>query len=264
MAEGNGSSRIALVTGAARGIGRGIALRLAADGLDVAVNDIGANADQLEGVAEEIRGTGRRAAAVVADVSDPGEVERMVRRVADELGSLDVMVANAGIAQVKPLLEVTPEDFDNLMAVNLRGVFLCYQEAARQMIRQGGGGKIIGAASIAAHKGFAMLGHYSASKWAVRGLTQAAAQEWAEYGITVNAYCPGIVGTAMWDLIDEKLAEHMGLQKGEALEQYSELIALGRVEEPEDVAAFVSYLASRDSDYMTGQSVMIDGGIIFS
>jgi len=264
MAEGNGSSRIALVTGAARGIGRGIALRLAVDGLDVAVNDVGANADQLEGVAEEIRGTGRRAAAVVADVSDPGEVEGMVRRVADELGSLDVMVANAGIAQVKPLLEVTPEDFDNLMAVNLRGVFLCYQEAARQMIRQGGGGKIIGAASIAAHKGFAMLGHYSASKWAVRGLTQAAAQEWAQYGITVNAYCPGIVGTAMWDLIDEELAKHMGLQKGEALKQYSELITLGRVEEPEDVAAFVSYLASRDSDYMTGQSVMIDGGIIFS
>lgn len=264
MAEGNGSSRIALVTGVARGIGRGIALRLAVDGLDVAVNDIGANADQLEGVAEEIRGTGRRAAAVVADVSDPGEVEGMVRRVADELGSLDVMVANAGIAQVKPLLEVTPEDFDNLMAVNLRGVFLCYQEAARQMIRQGGGGKIIGAASIAAHKGFSMLGHYSASKWAVRGLTQAAAQEWAQYGITVNAYCPGIVGTAMWDLIDEELAKHMGLQKGEALKQYSELITLGRVEEPEDVAAFVSYLASRDSDYMTGQSVMIDGGIVFS
>ncbi len=264
MAEGNGSSRIALVTGAARGIGRGIALRLAADGLDVAVNDIGANADQLEGVAEENRGTGRRAAAVVADVSDSGEVERMVRRVADEFGSLDVMVANAGIAQVKPLLEVTPEDFDNLMAVNLRGVFLCYQEAARQMIRQGGGGKIIGAASIAAHKGFAMLGHYSASKWAVRGLTQAAAQEWAQYGITVNAYCPGIVGTAMWDLIDEELAKHMGLQKGEALKQYSELITLGRVEEPEDVAAFVSYLASRDSDYMTGQSLMIAGRVIFS
>jgi meso-butanediol dehydrogenase/(S,S)-butanediol dehydrogenase/diacetyl reductase len=264
MSERNGSARVALVTGAARGIGRGIALRLAADGLDVAVNDIGANQDQLEGVAEEIRGTGQRAATVVADVSDPGEVEGMVRSVAVELGRLDVMVANAGIAQVKPLLEVSPDDFDNLMAVNLRGVFLCYQEAARQMIRQGDGGKIIGAASIAAHKGFAMLGHYSASKWAVRGLTQAAAQEWAEYGITVNAYCPGIVGTAMWELIDEELAKHMGLKKGEALKQYSELIALGRVEEPEDVAAFVSYLASKDSDYMTGQSVMIDGGIIFS
>ena len=98
----------------------------------------------------------------------------------------------------------------------------------------------------------------------MRGLTQAAAQEWAQHGITVNAYCPGIVGTAMWELIDEKLAAHMGLQKGEALAQFSELITLGRVETPEDVAKFVSYLASDDSDYMTGQSVMIDGGVLFA
>src|ERR687893_1064390 len=154
----------------------------------------------------------------------------MVGRVAEELGRLDVMVANAGIAQVAPLLEVTPEDFDRLLAVNLRGVFLCYTAAARQMIAQGGGGKIIGAASIAAHKGFSMLGHYSASKFAVRGLTQAAAQEWAEHGITVNAYCPGIVGTAMWELIDEKLTEMSGEPEGSALKQFSELIALGRVQ----------------------------------
>ena len=262
--ERNGSARVALVTGAARGIGRGIALRLAADGLDVAVNDIGANSSGLDGVAEEIQGLGRRSATVIADVSRADEVEEMVGRVAQELGRLDVMVANAGIAQVAPLLEVTPEDFDGLMAVNLRGVFLCYTAAARQMIRQGEGGKIIGAASIAAHKGFAMLGHYSASKWGVRGLTQAAAQEWAEHGITVNAYCPGIVGTAMWDLIDEKLSERMGIERGGALQKFSELIALGRVETPEDVASFVSYLASRDSDYMTGQSVMIDGGVLFA
>ena len=260
----NGSGRVALITGGARGIGRGIALRLAADGLDVAVNDIGANKDQLEGVAEEIRGLGRRSTAIIADVSVPDEVDGMVKGVVDELGSLDVMVANAGIAQVKPLLEVTPEDFDGLMAVNLRGVFLCYTAAARQMIEQGRGGKIIGAASIAAHKGFGMLGHYSASKWAVRGLTQAAAQEWAEHGITVNAYCPGIVGTAMWDLIDEQMGGYSGAGKGETLAQFSQLIALGRVETPEDVASFVSYLASKDSDYLTGQSVMIDGGILFS
>lgn len=223
-----------------------------------------ANSGELDDLVKEIEQAGQRAAAVIADVSEPEEVNDMVRRVADELGQLDVMVANAGIAQVVPLLDLTPEDFDKLMSVNLRGVFLCYQAAARRMIEQGTGGKVIGAASIAAHKGFAMLGHYSASKWAVRGLTQAAAQEWAEHGITVNAYCPGIVGTAMWDLIDEQLGGYMGLNKGEALEQYSQLIALGRVEEPEDVASFVSYLASKDSDYMTGQSVMIDGGVLFS
>lgn len=258
------TSRVALVTGAARGIGRGIALQLASDGLDVAVNDIEANAEQLKEVAEEIRAEGVGTATITADVSDAESVEKMVKGVADELGKLDVMVANAGIAQVEPLLDITPEDWDTMMSVNLRGIFLCYQAAARQMIEQGRGGKIIGAASIVAYRPFPLLGHYSASKWGVRGLTQAAAMEWAQYGITVNAYCPGIVGTAMWDLIDEKLAEHEGLQKGQAIEKYSDLIHLGRVSVPEDVAHYVSYLASGGSDYMTGQSVMIDGGIQFS
>lgn len=253
-----------IVTGAARGIGKAIALRLAADGHDVAVNDIAANTADLEAVADEIRASGRRSAALVADVSEPEAVSGMVSGTVEALGSLDVMVANAGIAQVLPLLEVSPEDWDRMMAVNVRGTFLCYQEAAQQMIKQGGGGKIIGAASIVAYRPFALLGPYSASKWAVRGLTQAAAMEWAQHGITVNAYCPGIVGTAMWDLIDEKLAESEGLQKGQAIAKYSDLIHLGRVSVPEDVAGYVSYLASPDSDYMTGQSVMIDGGIQFS
>lgn len=265
MASANRETRVAIVTGAARGIGRAIALRLASDGLDVAVCDLETMADQLNSVVEEIqKEAGRRTLAIYADVSDAAAVNAMVSRVANELGHLDVMVANAGIAQVLPLLELKPEDWDRMMAVNVRGVFLCYQAAAKQMIGQGTGGKIIGAASIAAHKGFALLGHYSTSKFAVRGLTQAAAQEWAKYGITVNAYCPGIVDTAMWELMDEKIAEYEGLKKGEAIKKFAQLISLGRVEQPEDVAAFVSYLASKDSDYMTGQSVMIDGGIIFS
>ncbi|MGH3086716.1 MAG: acetoin reductase [Rubrobacteraceae bacterium] len=265
MAEGNGSGRVALVTGAARGIGRGIALRLAEDGLDVAVNDLESMKGELDGVAKEIEAKGVRSAAAAADVSSKDEVDGMVKSVADELGSLDVMVANAGIAQVKPILDVSPEDLDRMMAVNVKGVALCYQAAARQMIEQGNGGKIIGAASIAAHKGFGLLGHYSASKFAVRGLTQAAAQEWAEHGITVNAYCPGIVDTAMWELIDEEIGKLQGAEKGEVMQQFADsLITLGRVQTPEDVASFVSYLASKDSDYMTGQSVMIDGGIIFS
>jgi meso-butanediol dehydrogenase / (S,S)-butanediol dehydrogenase / diacetyl reductase len=262
--NGHEDTRVAIVTGGARGIGRGIAIRLAADGLDLAIADLPSMRAEAEAVADEIREAGRSAMVIDADVSDVGQVDAMIRATVDELGRLDVMVANAGVASVAPLLDVTPENFDWLMSINLRGAFLCYTAAARQMIEQGGGGKIIGAASIAAHKGFGMLGHYSASKFAVRGLTQAAAQEWAPHGITVNAYCPGIVGTAMWELIDEKLAEHMGLQKGEALAQFSELIALGRVETPADVASFVSYLASPDSDYMTGQSVMIDGGVIFA
>lgn len=145
------------------------------------------------------------------------------------------------------------------------GVFNCYKAAAEQMISQGSGGKLLGAASIVAFKPFPLLSHYSASKWAVRGMTQAFAMEMAEHKITVNAYAPGIVGTAMWDLIDEKLGEKTGAKKGETIKKYTdELIALGRTSVPEDVASTVSFLASKDSDYMTGQTIVIDGGIIFT
>ncbi|WP_119069278.1 acetoin reductase [Rubrobacter indicoceani] len=262
MADPTG--RVALVTGAARGIGRAIALRLASDGHDVAVNDLDSMQNELDVVAEEIKSAGVKSAAITADVSNAGSVNDMVETAADRLGSLDVMVANAGIAQVKPLLDVTPEDFDRMMAVNVKGVFLCFTAAARRMIDQGTGGKIIGACSIAGHKGFSLLGHYSASKFAVRAMTQAAAQEWAEHGITVNSYCPGIVDTAMWELIDAEIGALQGMDRGEAMAEFSKLIALGRIQTPQDVANFVSYLASGDSDYMTGQSVMIDGGIIFA
>ena len=132
------------------------------------------------------------------------------------------------------------------------------------MIAQGTGGKIISAASIAAHCGFGLLGHYSATKFAVRALTQAAAKELAQHKITVNAYCPGIVGTDMWDLIDEKMGPYLGNEQRRDARPVRSWIALGRVQTPDDVAAFVSYLAGPDSDYMTGQSVMIDGGIVIS
>jgi NAD(P)-dependent dehydrogenase (short-subunit alcohol dehydrogenase family) len=133
------------------------------------------------------------------------------------------------------------------------------------MISQGSGGKLLGAASIVAFKPFPLLSHYSASKWAVRGMTQAFAMEMAEHKITVNAYAPGIVGTAMWDLIDEKLGEKTGVKKGDTIKKYvTELTALGRTSVPEDVSNTVSYLASKDSDFMTGQTIVIDGGIIFT
>ncbi|RKN10551.1 acetoin reductase [Streptomyces radicis] len=264
MNSASNAARTAIVTGAARGIGRGIAERLARDGLDVAVADLPGMRQELDEVAAAIEKTGRRALAVDTDVTSKEQTDALVREVAEHFGHVDVFVANAGIARVTALLDTGLEEFEQVMAVNLRGVFLSYQAAARQMIAQGTGGKIIGAASIVAYRPFALLGPYSASKWGVRGLTQAAALEWARHGITVNAYCPGIVGTAMWELIDEKLAEAEGLDKGKAIKKYAESIALGRVEEPADVASFVSYLASPDSDYMTGQSVMIDGGIQFS
>ncbi len=256
--------RTAIVTGAARGIGKEIAERLARDGLAVAVADLDSMREELDGVVQGIERSGGRSIALTADVSDPEQVNALVRDTVQRFSKLDVFAANAGIAAVNPLLDTTLDELDRLVRVNLYGVFNSYQAAARQMIEQGTGGKIIGAASIAAHKGFEMLGGYSVTKWGVRGLTQVAAQEWAKHRITVNAYCPGIVGTAMWDLIDEKMTEQSGEERGTALRRFSEMIALGRVEEPNDVASFVSYLASRDSDYMTGQSVLIDGGILYS
>jgi meso-butanediol dehydrogenase / (S,S)-butanediol dehydrogenase / diacetyl reductase len=250
-----------VVTGAGRGIGRGIALRLAGDGHAVAVSDV--NKAGAEAVAEEITTAGGRALAVSTDVTDRDAVFALVDQAADELGSVDVMVANAGIAQVKALLDVTPDDLRKIFDVNLFGVVYSMQAAAEKMIAQGNGGKIISAASIAAHGGFDLLGPYCATKFGVRALTQAAAKELAKHKITVNAYCPGVVGTDMWVEIDRRMAEITGAQIGASYEKFVGGIALGRAETPEDVAAFVSYLAGPDSDYMTGQAPLIDGGLVY-
>lgn len=256
----NQENLTAIVTGAGQGIGRAIALRLAHDGFNVVINDV--NAENARAVSDEVKALGRESLSIQADVSDRDQVFRLIDETVNHFGHLDVMVSNAGIAQVKSLLEVTEQELDSIFRVNVFGTLYCLQAAAEQMKKQKKG-KIINAASIAGKQGFSLLGVYSATKFSVVGLTQAAAQELAQYGITVNAYCPGIVGTQMWDLIDEKMAEYMNLERGEALKKYSESITLGRVETPEDVAKFVSYLASPDSDYMTGQSVLIDGGILF-
>ncbi|HEY5858226.1 MAG TPA: SDR family NAD(P)-dependent oxidoreductase [Aldersonia sp.] len=254
---------VAHVTGAARGIGKAIALRLAQDGHDVAVSDLRSMSNELELTRKEIEALGVRSAALTGDVCDPDSVRELVADTATQLGSVDVFVANAGVAQTKALLDATPDEYDRVHAVNGRGVILCYTEAARQMIKQGHGGKIIGAASIAGHKGFGLLGVYSSSKFGVRALTQAAAQEWAQHGITVNAYCPGIVDTQMWVEVDRDLGAINDMEKGESMKAMAAGITLGRVSTGADVAAFVSYLAGPDSNYMTGQSVLIDGGMLF-
>lgn len=256
--------RVAVVTGAARGIGAAIAQRLGRDGLHVVAADLPSMQEGVAATVEAITAAGGVATAAETDVTEEESVQALVETAVAAGGHLDVFVANAGIAQVQELIDYDAADFQKILDVNVTGVFTSYRQAARQMIAQGHGGKIIGAASIVAFRPFALLGPYSATKWAVRGLTQAAAMEWAEHGITVNAYGPGIVGTAMWDLIDEKLAAKHGQQRGEALAENARSIHLGRVSVPEDVAAMVSYLAGEDSDYVTGQTLLVDGGIQFS
>ncbi|KAK3326012.1 hypothetical protein B0H66DRAFT_549922 [Apodospora peruviana] len=255
--------RTAIVTGSARGIGKAIALRLARDGYDITVNDISAQAALVSETIAEIKSLGRNAHGHIADVSSEEAVADLVNSSVSNLGPLTTMVANAGIAQVKPLLDVTPADFKRMFDVNVVGVHYCYRAAAKQLIAQGTPGKLIGAASIVAFRPFAMLGPYSASKWAVRGLSQVYAMELAKNKITVNAYAPGIVDTDMWELIDDGLAQKAGRKRGDMIRKYShDLISLGRTSVPEDVANLVGFLASRDADYITGQTMIVDGGII--
>ncbi|MCV7359526.1 acetoin reductase [Mycolicibacterium fluoranthenivorans] len=258
--------KVALVTGAGRGIGRGIALELARQGADIALVDT--QHDGIAAVADEIAQIGSKSTTFVADVSDRDAVFAAVAHAASALGGFDVMVNNAGIALVGPLAEVTPQELARLWAVNVDGVLWGIQAAVAKFKELGNRdkgkiSKIINASSIAGHEGFAMLGPYSATKFAVRALTQAAAKEHAADGITVNAYCPGVVGTDMWVAIDKRFAELTGAAEGETFEKFAATIALGRPETPEDVAGFVAYLAGPGADYMTGQAGLIDGGMVY-
>jgi len=253
--------RMAIVTGGSRGIGKAISLRLARDGYDITVNDVPENQKLIDSTVSEIEALGRRALGHAADVSNPDAVGELVSASVSALGPLTAMVANAGIVQVKPLLEVTAADWDRMFAVNAAGVHWCFQAAARQMIHQGTPGKLIAAASVAAFRPAAMIGHYSASKWAVRGLCNTYAVELAPHRITVNAYAPGVVDTSMWDLIDSEMSKMQGKPKGEVMKGVEEIIPLGRVSVPEDVAGLVGFLASPDADYITAQTYIVDGGI---
>jgi len=255
------AGKVAAVTGAGQGIGRGIALRLAKDGADIAIFDI--NTDKMAEVAAEIQGLGRKVTTFKADVGNRAEVYAAVEHTEKTLGGLDIMVNNAGIAQVDPIADVTPDDVERILKINIQGVLWGIQAAAAKFKSLNRKGKIINASSIAGHDGFEMLGVYSATKFAVRALTQAAAKEYASIGITVNAYCPGIVGTDMWVEIDKRFAELTGTPVGETYKKYVDGIALGRAQTPDDVAALVSYLAGPDSDYVTGQAIISDGGIVY-
>ncbi|KAI0746656.1 acetoin reductase family protein [Daedaleopsis nitida] len=253
------AKRVAIITGAAQGIGRAIATRLAKDGLDLGLFDLPSCRDMLEELATSIRQEcGARVVTVYGDVSVEEDIKSLVDTVAEQLGELYAMIANAGIASVYLLHETPTALFDKIMNVNLKGVFFCYKYAAMRMIEQGKGGRLIGAASTASKVGVPGQSAYCASKFAIRGMTQCAAMDYGKYGITANTYSPGAVDTPLMRNTDAAFCERIGKPEGSWSGDFTNL--LGRYGQPDDIAKLVSFLASDDSAFITGQSYIVDGG----
>ena len=256
------TGRTVLITGAASGIGAATARRLAGDGAKLVLADLdGAGVEKLAAELGQV--------AVKADVTRSEDIERMLEEPYRRWGRLDVLFNNAGVIRVQPMLEVTGEEWDRVMNVNLRAVFFVLQATAKRMLRQEPmpdsdlRGKLIQTASIASYRGGNhMMTPYSASKAGVVSLTRSAAQVLAPQRITSNCVCPGAVETPMWEQIDREWGAIEGLGQGEAWKRRIRGIPLGRPERAEDVANVVAFLAGPDSDYMTGQALNVDGGIV--
>ena len=284
--------RVAIVTGAGQGIGKGIAQRLAREGAHVVIAEY--NTDSAAATAQEIVAAGGRVLAYRVDISDVAAVQRMVGDVVAQLGHIDILVNNAGVVQTKPMMELTEADWDHVLDVNLRGTFFLTQAVARQMIRQtpealreaaskpadifatkkaeapaedveseplaASYGKIVSLSSVAGRRGRPLQTHYAASKAAIISLTQSAALTLAPYRINANAVCPGIVPTPMWSEIDKERGKLFGAQPGEAMAAFINTVPLKRAASAEDIAGAVAIFCSSDSDYITGQALNVDGG----
>jgi len=249
--------RVALVTGAAQGIGKAIAVSFAREGADVVINDL--NLEQARKVSEEITGSGRNSLAIKADVSNQQEVTEMVKQIIDKFKRIDILVNNAGISKILPFTETTEELWDKILGINLKGTFLCCKAVIPQMVQQRKG-KIINMSSQSGKRGNAWHAAYCASKFGIIGLTQSIASEYAPYGININAVCPGVVFTPLWD---EQLAQY-GKKRRLPTEKVKEYllskIPLGRLPHLEEIANVVLFLASDESSYMTGQAINVTGG----
>jgi len=250
--------QVALVTGAGQGIGRSIALRLAREGYDVAVLDI--NGETAQAVCDEVEAIGRRAMTLVVDLLDVPAIEVAVRRLIQEMGRLDVLANNAGTVPITPLMEITEAEWDHVFDLNLKAAFFCLQAAGRVMMAQRGG-RIVNMASISGLGPRPDQTHYAAAKMGVISLTTSAALTFAPYGITVNAVCPGIVDTPLTQQIHIDRARLAGISPEESLARKVSQIPLGRIETAEDVAGVVAFLVSPEGAYITGQTIVVDGGI---
>jgi NAD(P)-dependent dehydrogenase (short-subunit alcohol dehydrogenase family) len=248
------SGKTSIVTGARRGIGHAIALALAREGSNVVVSDI-SEAD-CQKVVDEIEGLGSKGLALKCDVSSSTEVEDMVQKTVTEFGKVDILVNNAGIIAYKPFLEITEEEWDKTLSVNLKGQFLCARAAAREMLKSNWG-RIINIASISSGGcgiAFPLIAHYTVSKGGVVALTEALALELTPRGINTNAICPGAIDTDM----------AKGAKESGQLQQVLARVPKGRLGRPEEIASLAVFLASEESDYISGAAIVIDGGWLTS
>jgi meso-butanediol dehydrogenase / (S,S)-butanediol dehydrogenase / diacetyl reductase len=282
--------KVAIVTGSGQGIGKGIAMRLAREGATVVIAEY--SAETGAAAAAEIEAAGCKAISYRVDISDADATSAMVSALAARFGHVDILVNNAGVAQTKPMMELSPEDWDRVLDVNLRGAFFLTQAVARRMIaqlpeavREAGSrpadimvmkkdapteapevemassyGKIVNLSSVAGRRGRPLQTHYAASKAGIISLTQSAALTLAPYRINVNAVCPGIVPTPMWKQIDQERGKLFGAKPGEAMNAFINTVPLKRAATADDIAGAVAFFCSPDADYITGQALNVDGG----
>ena len=261
--------QVAIVTGAAQGIGKGVALRLAQEGARIVVADRAA--DLAENSAAELRAGGAPALAYAIDLARIGDLPALIERTVREFGRLDLLVNVAGILQSKPFLDVSEDDWDRIITVNQKSLVFLIQAAARQMLAQippavraahaceRSYGKIVNFSSISGRRGRPLQVHYAASKAAVISITQSAALAFAPF-LNVNAVSPSVVPTAMWEQNDRERSRILGLPPGQSMQEFVERIPLRRAGTPQDMAAAVAFLCSADADFITGQTLNVDGG----
>jgi meso-butanediol dehydrogenase/(S,S)-butanediol dehydrogenase/diacetyl reductase len=256
---GRVQDRVVIVTGGAGGIGAAACRAIAAEGGKVVVADLDAAAARA--LAESIAAEGGEATSVGVDVTDREQVRAMVRHAVDTFGALHVIFNNAGMNRPRDFMDVDEQNFESILRVNTWGVIVCTQEAARQMIAQGGGGKIVNTGSIASRQGFWDFVPYCAAKFGVLAITQATARGLIGHGITVNGFAPGVVDTPMWNGLNDDLRQiHEQPSEADPMREFATGTLQGRPAAASELAPFLVYLASPESDYMTGQMYMVDGG----